>query len=623
MGIVYRLLSAEVGISMSQKDRTGNLFPILLIVLLTGVVFVNGTVNGFVADDHGFIKNNPNIRSLKNTPSFFFSPEAMAGPEREWGVIIYRPLRTLSYALDYQFYGFGSTGYHVTSLLFHILVAITLYYLMFRLFNNRTVSLLGAVIFSIHPVHVEAVSWVASRADLIGLLFFNLSLLSYLSYRDHPRRIHYLVFSLFFSFLAYLGKETMIPLPGIIILFDYAFQRQGSIRKNLRHYLPAWMLFALICLAYLVLRFSITGRMSTNQGWWGGSPYSNFLMMGKVTAEYLRLLVFPFNLNLHYVIEPVHTVFDPKVLLSFVIILFSLAGIVYAYQKNKIVFFLTGWFYLALVPIANIIPISFSMMAERFVYMPSEGPIMAMAYGLSILYQKMHSGNRILGARWLAGAILLVLLVFSVKDVLRNQIYRDDFSFFSTAVTDSPGSAPSHNALGEQYFEKKGFSSAMAHYDEAIRIDPSYAEAWMGKALTMVAMKDQAAARFMAEKAISLKPKQATIRFSAGNIFRHGGDWSRAISEWEKAIELYPRYSAAYNHLGNTYEMRGERVKARAMYDRALEADPYNAESHYNMATHIEAYGDNAQARYHFHRFIELAGPEYRDIVQEIKKRYP
>jgi hypothetical protein len=313
---------------------------ILIIVILSFIIYSNSFNNDFVVDDESFIRDNISIRSLENIPAFFFSPVTMATDNPEWGTQIYRPLRTLSYALDYSLFGLNTTGYHVTSLMLHILVSITLYYIILNLFNLSSVSLLGAVIFAIHPVNVEAVSWLSSRADLIGFLFFNISLLYYIYYRKHPNSAKYLVFSLIFSFLAYLGKEAMISLPGMIILYDYVTRQKKSVKEFLRSHINAWLMFSLLCLAYLVLRFAITGGMSQGQSWWGVSVYSNFLMMLKVTAIYLKLLLFPFELNFYYVIEPVFTLFDLRVMLSILTIFLSVVVIIYFHRKNRIIFYL-------------------------------------------------------------------------------------------------------------------------------------------------------------------------------------------------------------------------------------------------------------------------------------------
>ncbi len=596
---------------------------ILLIVIISSIIYFNSLGNGLLADDNAFIRDNISIRSLKNITLFFYSPETMANYFPEWGTLIYRPLRTLSYALDYSLWGLDSRGYHVTNLLLHMLVSITLYYIILDLFELPLVSLLGSLIFAIHPVHVEPVSWINSRADLIGFLFLNLSILSYIAYKKSPHLIRYLVLSLSFSFLAYLGKETMIPLPGLIILYDYIKEDKMGLKGLIRSRVVTWILFSLLCVLYLLLRFYVAGRMTQNQGWWGGTAYSNFLMMAKVTAIYIGLISFPLKLNFHYIIEPIYTVFNIKLLLALFVILLSIVTIVYFHKRNKPLFFVLAWFYISLVPIANIIPISFSMMAERYIYMPSAGPIIAIAYVAYSLYKKVYASGNVLLSRLLILALIFIFTIFSLKVISRNAVYRDDFTLYTAAIKDSPKSPPSYKGLGDWYFGREEHQKAIAEYEKAITIDPTYAEAFLGKAMAFEKEMDNTMARFMAEKAVRLKPDEANIRYDAGNIYKDLGDLSNAKIQWERAIELNPNYSEAYNHLGNYYHGIRNYEQAIKMYEQSIKFNPYNAEGHYNLAIIYEAQDSQAKAKFHYSRFIDLAGPKYKDLVDDVARRYP
>lgn len=591
------------------------------MVLLIFVVYFNSINNGFVGDDNGFVKANISIRDLKNSPLFFYKTETLATYAPKWGTLIYRPLRTLSYALDYYLYGMNASGYHLTNLLLFIMVCISLYFLILQLVNQPLTAFLGALLFGIHPLHVEAVSWIASRADLIGLLFLNLSIISYIRYRKYSNLKKYLFLSLIFSFIAYLGKETMVCLPGIIILYDYVTQNKTSLSNKLRSNFFPWLCFALVCGIYLVLRFSITGRMA-QQSWWGGSPWSNFLMMAKATAIYLKLLVFPFKLNLHYIIEPVSTIFNIKVLFSLSIIFLSFALIIYSYRRNRIVFFSLVWFYLALIPISNIVPISFSMMAERYAFLPSVGPIIAMAYGLLFTFNKAKADMGKLWERLIIAMIVLICLAFAITVVYRNKVYKNEFTFHSSAIASSPNSAPSYKALGALYKEDKEYKKALEYYEKALNIDPYYAEAMISTALIYQKFNKSELAVQITEKAISLKPDDANIRFTAGNVYRGMGEMSLAKLHWQKTVEINPNHSEAFNHLGNYYLMINEYNKAIDMFQKSLDLSPLNAEAHYNIATALEKMDNEKKSRYHYLRFTELAGSEYKDLSERIKKRF-
>jgi len=617
----YRRPGKEEGGAAAWKH-----IAVILAVIL--IAYFNSLPNGFVADDMAFVRDNTSIRDTANIPSYFLSPKTLAAADSEWGTIIYRPLRTASYAIDYSLYELRPEGYHVTNMLWHMAACVSLYFLVMALLGIRSAALLSALIFALHPVHVEAVSWIASRADLMGYFLLNLSLLAYIGYTKSPDRKGLLVVSLAFSLLAYLAKETMVSLPGIVIAYDYAARSGKPLKETIRRNLPAWALFTVVCFLYMAFRLYITGRMSTNQGWWGGTAYSNFLMMAKATATYIRLIALPYGFTFHYLIDPVKSVFEPGVLASLAVIAATIGAIVWAHLRNRLVFFLLIWFYLALVPIANIVPISFSMMAERYIYMASAGPIVAAAYGLVLLYRKAARANRAYSTA-VGAAIAAGLVVFTVMIIERNRDYADEFAFYRAAVAVSPASAPSNKGLADQYYNMKEHSRAIEYYEKALKIDPGYVEALLGEALVLRETGELGRALALANRAAQVeeavagkKPRNALVKFNLGNIYKEMGDIERARMEWEKAVELNPEYSEAYNHLGNYYQMAGDYPRALAMYERSMEINPFNAETNYNAALLYEVGGEVEKAKKHFRLFIKYAGIEYKDVVEDVKKNH-
>lgn len=589
------------------------------IIIVTVFAYLNSLNNGFVADDNGFVKYNVSIRDLGNLPDFFFnSSKTLAAYDPQWGAILYRPLRTASYALDYSLFGNWAPGFHLTNLILHLISVITVYLVSEALLRNTAVSLLAALLFALHPAHIEAVSWIASRADLIGLIFMNFSLLSYMRYRDGGRK-RFLYLSLFFSLLSYLGKETMVSFPGVIILYDVIRERKG-LKEAIRSNYPSWFLFSALCLAYLVFRFSMTGRMSTAQSWWGGTPYTNFLMMIEATAVYIKLMLFPFKLSLHYIIMPVKSFFEAGVIVSALVVLLTFGMSAYFFKRDRRVFFLLAWFYIGLIPIANIIPNSFSMMAERYIYMPSMGPIIAMALGIHTLYLRTKDKSPSLAKAVTASTAFLVVFFF-LMTVDRNKVYKDEFAFYSAAVSDSPYSAASRKSLADQYAARNDFGNALIYYDKALSIDPNFPDALIKKALIYGEQGRSEEAIRLGTRAEGLKPKDPQIRFMLGDVYRLAGDMGQAAEKWRKAIELYPDYAEAYNNLGGYYLVEGDYAKAIEMYEKSLGANPSNAETYYNMALAYEAKGDSPKARANYLNFIKYAGPELKDMVEEVKRK--
>jgi tetratricopeptide (TPR) repeat protein len=593
---------------------------IIIIAAVSVIAYLNSLGNGFVGDDNGFVAYNVSIRDLGNLPDFFFdSAKTLAGYDQNWGTYIYRPLRTASYAFDYAVFGQWAPGFHITNLVLHLLTIVTVYLFARALLGIPSVSFLAGLIFALHPTHIETVSWISSRADMIALIFANLSLLAYMRFKKGGRS-PYLLLALLLAFVSYLGKETMVSFPGLIVLYDYAAREKKGFREFIGSNILSWILFTAVTLAYLVFRFQMTGRMSTVQGWWGGTPYTNFLMMLKATAVYLKLLVFPFDLNLHYIISETRTFLDAKVMASAALILSTFGLAAYLHGKSRVSFFLVVWFYIGLVPIANIIPNSFSMLAERYLYMPSQGPIIAISLGAYAFYGKLKSRSPAL-SKAAAVAFTAIMAAYFVTIIGRNGVYKDDFSFYSAAVKDSPESAPSHKCLADQYLGRKDQVNALAHYDKALAIDPNYAEAMVKKAEIHAGEGSFDKAISLGERAVSIKPTDAVLRFTLGTFYKNSGQMQLALDQWQKAVELYPYYAEAYNNLGAYYQTVMDNENALRMYEKSIGVNPFNAEAFYNMAVILEGQGEWEKARSGYARFTELAGPEYADVVAEVKNK--
>ena len=159
-----------------KNNTKNNIFIITLIIILTALSYINTLHNSFVYDDNTYVVENRQIRSISNIPKAFISsypPDA-----KEQG--LYRPLVTISYIFDYAVWGLNPKGFHLTNLILHILTSIIIYLLALEILKKSWPSLIAALIFALHPVHTEAVTWVVGRAEVMAGLFYFLSFLLYI-----------------------------------------------------------------------------------------------------------------------------------------------------------------------------------------------------------------------------------------------------------------------------------------------------------------------------------------------------------------------------------------------------------------------------------------------------------
>ncbi|MBA7686547.1 hypothetical protein ES703_94997 [subsurface metagenome] len=258
-------------LSIFEKRWVG----VVSIIFLSLVIYSNTFKNEFVYDDTAFIQENNSIRKLDDISRFFTSVKSFSA---KGDFFIYRPLSTLTFALDYRLWGLKPNWFHILNVLFHVLNGILIYLLMNALMKHRLASLLTALIFVSHPVQTESVTWISGRSNLMFLTFFLLSLLFYIGVHRTKglKRVLYLLLSLISYAIGLLSKEMAITLPVVLMLFDFCFaekERLRTIFRNVKYYL----LFGLITWGYLYLRYTVLGRMSGQNEYIGGSLSSTLL----------------------------------------------------------------------------------------------------------------------------------------------------------------------------------------------------------------------------------------------------------------------------------------------------------------------------------------------------------
>ncbi len=325
-------------------------FPLLLI--LAGMaVYCNSVKNPFVWDDEYLIEKNSHIRSWEKLPEMFVSSLSLPSPKQG---NFYRPFQTISFLFDYSFWKLNPVGYHVTNLLFHILNALLIYILIkmllqnnlaFRNSNNidssaapqndkkkchserseesNLTSLLAALLFLIHPVHTEAVTYISGRADPIVTSFCLMSLILFtktLSYNDYKRQLFYL--GSIISFLcALLSKEAALIFPFLLVWCGYSFRIKKN--RSFLYYLPFFLLSAL----YVALRLTLLKSISEPHP--PIAPfYSRVITFFNVILRYIGLLFFPQDLHMERRLPFLNSLFQPEAILSIVLVrILSLATI--------------------------------------------------------------------------------------------------------------------------------------------------------------------------------------------------------------------------------------------------------------------------------------------------------
>jgi len=335
----------------------------------------------FVYDDHRFVAWNPAVQSLGNVVAFFTDPSTV-DPDGNWEGI-YRPLRSLSFAVDHAFFGTDPVGYRLHSLLLHVAASLALGRLIGKLLRRPRAGLALGFLYAVHPVHVESVAWITSRADVMSGLGVFLALLAMRRFGSGWTLLGTALIG-----MAVLAKEGAVVAPVIGLLLDLVLPAGGApgVRRRILRWLPSLVLVG----AYLVLRQAVLQEAAGQRPSWGEG-------LGPVAAMtvglgwYVWRLTVPLGFRFDYQLPHDRSILDLPVILIGTALLAGLVVVTVPMLRRRRSAVGAGvwWFLLALGPVSNVIvPINI-LVAERFLYLPAAGWMLALG-GLAVAATRRH-----------------------------------------------------------------------------------------------------------------------------------------------------------------------------------------------------------------------------------------
>ena len=578
-----------------------DIYILILIAVVGAACFANTFPNQFVWDDRPLIVQDYHLRSLRYLPDIF-SRDFFANSEDQVKYGYFRPLVTISYMGDLFLWGMRPPGFHLTNLLFHIGVCWLVYLLGRRLFiPARFPSAAAALLFAVHPVHTESVSWIAGRTDVISTFFFLLSFLLYLK-ASEKGAIPVRIVSLLSFLLALLAKEMAIVLPLIVLLSESVLGRRKPLAA-FRRSLPYWG----VVLLYLGLRYGLARVGSAPPG--EESLLSIGLTCGKSFWLYLGKLIWPLKLGA-YIRNPYLTSFlSPPPAAALMGAAFLILLLVKFRRDGPVMLFVMVSFLICFLPLSNFIRISAPHdmgfpVAERFLYLPS------VFFVLLIGGLLPREGSL---PRGLMAAGVFVLFFWSILTVSRNRDWREEGVFFRDLIRKNPASSYLSAVLGEHLIRAGDPAAGTAALKKAIdlerkegaenqarllnnlaaacRIQGRYEEAarhleearkagGSGSALEynagMIDLKRGrlAAAEEFFNRALKLNPYSADTWLAKGDLCRQAGKTQAAITCFRQAVSLYPDSAELHNRLGVAAREAGDFQLSLREYDQALRLDP-------------------------------------------------
>jgi tetratricopeptide (TPR) repeat protein len=569
----------------------GHAWRVLALWVLIFAAYSNSFQAGMLFDSAGVIGEDPRIRgaTLQNMHAILNGPYWYINS----GAGLYRPLTTLSYLLNYTVLGNGTrpVGYHWVNLAVHATNVPLVYALGLVIFEESMPAVGLAAIWGLHPLLTESVTNVVGRADLLAAFGVLLGLLS------HARgvltgkvRVAWLAVLAAGQTIGLSSKENAAVLPGLMLLYDLTWSERSTWRRRL----PSYAAVALPIAAFFYLRggfgthmlIEFTENPLVSAGFWSAR-----VTAVKVIGELMWLFAWPAYLSADYSYNAV-PIFgwrlseweDVKALIALAAcagavvlsVLLVVRGRDTTRGTAKALLFFLLFFFIALSPTSNLIVLIGSIMAERFVYLPSFG-----------LAGCVIAAVRMLNARSAWTALGLVCLAFAARTYARNFDWQDDRSLWSSAVNVYPESARPHYNLATALAKKPAqLPEAIAEFEAALRIRPDYAEAHynLANALARVPGRlPEAVTEYRA--ALRSQPGLAEAHYSLANALSHmPGHQADALEEYAAALRIQPAYVNAHNNLGTALaRMPGRLPDAIGEFQAALQIRPDYADAHINL----------------------------------------
>lgn len=497
--------------------------PLFLLSLLCVLLYLPSLYHDFVFDDGSLVVENPYIKSWKYLPQMLGKDAwNIWDPGNYW-----RPVFSISLALDYSLWGLNPLGFHLTNILLHAINTVLLFSLGKKL-QNTACAVFASLLFAVHPIQAHAVSVISTmRADLLAACFALLSLDAFFSRRT-------ILFSVALM-LALLSKETSIVFPVAILFACIMMEKK---KPDLR-----------LILAFIILGIYFAVRLSLGFSFsmiplvfsYEASLGTRWLLAFKVLALYFFAIF-----NLFAMPHPLWTMDlpaflnDPYVISGVSIFLLLLGAIWRNSKKNPIMAFGLMWFVIYFLPISNLMQLN-TPMAEHWLYMPMIG--LSLAFGAAVSTFNVRFSQTKPAVAGMTAGICLFLIFAALVVREKTKVYRNNEAFLIAAIRANPRIARLYSILASTYLLKQDIPSAIEFYT----------------------------------KALSLDPNELSANYMLGRLLYQNGQREKAKSHLERVVQIKPGRVWELLPVAHAWEMLGDKRKALFYYRRALERNPASA----------------------------------------------
>lgn len=567
--------------SFVNKHRQEILISLMMVVSCV-LIFSQVRRFGFISlDDGSYIYQNPNLMNGLSLPAIGWAFTTFHSTN-------WHPLTWLSHLVDVQLFGFDSGFHHLTNVFFHALNSICLFLFLDRATRRRWSSAIVAMLFAVHPLHVESVAWVAERKDVLSTLFWILTMWAYAIYVERPSRRKYLWVIVFLG-LGLLAKPMLVTLPFALLLLDYwPLNRVSWVRGDgwqsliertwplVREKLPLFLMVGASSVVTFVAQRTGGAVQSFER-----FPFQ--LRLTNVFVSYVRYLgkmFWPAGLSVWYP-YPEHL---PAwhVVLSAILLLGITLFVIWQSDRRRYLF--TGWFWFlgTLIPVIGLVQVGSQSIADRYTYVPLIGLFLLVVWIGSEQFQRWKLTALLVGLT--VAGILLALGIVSWRQV---GFWRNNETIYAHAIAVTNGNwLASHNLCVELVNNGRA-DEAYSHCADALRFNRNYTLALNSMGIVLMQQEKPAEAEMYFRRYVLADPSQAQIYVNLSMALAAQNRTSEAVDALAKAQTLDPslatgrgRFIQALCELAEAYGREKKIVEAWNYLNQAENLQPQNIDAH-------------------------------------------
>lgn len=538
------------------------------IALVTWLFYSNATENQFTNwDDLGYVLTNPLIKD-----------SSAEGFKRLWSIDSpvmgnYHPLTIVTYWWEYGKHGLEPWIYHFDSIIYHIITTVAVYLFAKVLTHNRIAASIVAALFALHPMHVESVTWIAGRKDILYGMFYMLACTTHILYirSEKSRATMWFVLTIVLFALSLFCKSVGVTLPVVLLFIDYYEQRKLNFRLLLEK-IPLFALsltFGLLsvyaqkdigALGTLDVKFTALERLALG-------CYALVTYVWKALIPVGMTNFYPYPTKVGESLSATYYVFP--------LIVAAAGFLVWKYgRKNRMLIFGLSFFIINLLLLLQFIPVGGAIMSDRYTYIPYIGLFLITATWVA----KQFDNNTSLAKPALAGSVGLCL-AFGYLTHERNKDWYDAVTLWQDAIQKDPQSPIGYFYLGQEYYTR--FESALTQQDRQKYGDSAY---------------------YYFQMSVAHKPDYTSPIVCMGEYERSIGRLDDAKKHYLQALAIKDESESAYLGLGVVYSIQQKFDSAGVAFRKALSMKKYFPEGHSNYANYLEITGrtDSALKEYEY-----------------------